>query len=612
MLLLIRIKNFALIDHLELEFCRGLTVLTGETGAGKSIILDAIDIALGGKASSRVLRQGTKQALIEVTFQGSDRLREWLQEQEIDLLEDESVVCSRELTLTGESLRSRSRVNGILANRQLMSQLRDRLVEITAQGQTIQLLDASIQRELLDLYGGESVLRQRQMVASVYETANEARKALDQRRQSEQNRLQRLDLLEYQLKELETANLGEENELEQLEQERDRLTHVVDLQQLSYQAYQLLYQSDSDRPAVADLLAQTESILIDMTKFDENIESIAEIIRGALNEVIEAGHQLNTYGNGLEADPERLAEVEERILLLKRLCRKYGSTLGETIVYYQSLQQELQELNDNGQSIERLEKEAQIAQENLEKACQELTILRQQAATKLEQQLVKELKPLAMEKVVFAVNISSSPASSMGADQVVFYFSPNPGEKIQPLASTASGGEMSRFLLALKACFSESEMQSKTLIFDEIDAGVSGKVAGAIAQKLHQLSQKNQILCVTHQPLVAAMADGHLRVDKQTIEELPVGDGNSNGQMLLPEIRTVVRVTSLNNRQMKREELAQLTGGHSAEDAIAFADSLLSKAEATKGNRADEEAVSEPLATQKPSVAQRRRGGKKS
>jgi DNA repair protein RecN (Recombination protein N) len=606
MILLLRIKNFALIDHLELEFCRGLTVLTGETGAGKSIILDAIDIALGGKVNHRSLRQGTKQAAIEVTFQVSSEVRDWLQEQEIDLLEDGSVICSRELTLTGESLRSRSRVNGILANRQLMSQLRDRLVEITAQGQTVQLLNANLQRELLDLYGGESLLQQRQIVAIVYETANEVKKALDKRRQSEQNRLQRLDLLEYQLQELEIANLGEANELEQLQQERDRLIHVVDLQQLSYQAYQILYQSDSDRPAVADLLGQAEAILIDMTKFDENLESIVEMIRGALNEAIEAGHQLNAYGEGLESDPERLAEVEERILLLKRLCRKYGSTLGEVIIYYQKLQQELQELNDSGQSIDKLEKEAQIAQEKLDKACQELTILRQQAAQKLEQQLVKELKPLAMEKVVFAAQISPSPASSMGADQVVFYFSPNPGEKIQPLASTASGGEMSRFLLALKACFSESEQQSGTLIFDEIDAGVSGKVADAIAQKLHQLSQKNQVLCVTHQPLVAAMADGHLRVDKQTIEELPI-DRDSNAQILLPEIRTVVRVTLLDNRQMRREELAQLTGGHSAEDAIAFADSLLTKAEASKENRAGED-----IPTQKPSVMQRHRGKKKS
>jgi DNA repair protein RecN (Recombination protein N) len=584
MLSWLRIKNFTLIDQLELGFDRGLTVLTGETGAGKSIILDAIDIALGGKANNRLIRQGAQQAIVEATFQVNADIRAWLQEQEIDLLEDESVVCSRELTLAGDSLRSRSRVNGILANRQLMAKLRDRLVEITAQGQTVQLMDSGMQRELLDLYGGTSLWQQRQIVASVYEIAHAVGAALEKRRQSEQQRLQRLDLLEYQLKELESANLSDPEELEQLEQERDRLAHVVDLQQLSYQANQILYQSDSEQPAVADLLGQSESILMDMAKYDEGIEPILEIIRTALNEIVEAGHQINAYGDRLEADPERLAEVEERIILLKRLCRKYGASLAEAISYYQKLQQELAELTDSGQSIEKLEKEYQIAQENLNKACQALTKLRQQAATKLEQQLVKELKPLAMDKVVFVCQIEPCPPTATGSDRVVFYFSPNAGEKIQPLASTASGGEMSRFLLALKACFSDSEKQSGTLIFDEIDAGVSGKVAQAIAEKLLHLSQKHQVLCVTHQPLVAAMADSHFRVDKQIIEELPPQIQDNNGQIYLPEIRTVVRVTALEDRQTRREELAQLTGGHSAEDAIAFAESLLAKAQAAKGS----------------------------
>ena len=599
MLCLLRIKNFTLIDQLELEYSLGLTVLTGETGAGKSIILDAIDIALGGKATNRLIRQGAQQAIVEATFQVDGSVQAWLQEQEIELLEDGSVVCSRELTIAGESLRSRSRVNGILANRQLMVQLRDRLVEITAQGQTVQLMDGGMQRELLDLYGGKLLWQQRQLVASAYAVAQEAEKALENRRQSEQNRLQRLDLLEYQLKELNSARLSEPDELDLLEQERDRLSHVVDLQQLSYQAYQILYQNDSDRPAVADLLGKAESLLSDMAKYDEGIEPILEMIRTAANEVIEAGHQINAYGDNLESDPERLAEVEERILLLKRLCRKYGPTLADVISYYEKLQQELQELTDGGQSLEKLEKESLIARENLDRVCHELTQLRQQAATKLEQQLVKELKPLAMDKVVFVCKIEPVSPSSTGSDRVIFYFSPNAGEKIQPLASTASGGEMSRFLLALKACFSDSESQSGTLIFDEIDVGVSGKVAQAIAEKLHHLSQKHQVLCVTHQPLVAAMADAHYRVEKQIIEE-------DNGQVI-PEIRTVVRVVALKNLQTRREELAQLTGGHSAEDAIAFAESLLAKAQAIKKSE-----VPEPLTTKKPSVAPKRRVKKKS
>jgi DNA repair protein RecN (Recombination protein N) len=580
MLSLLRIHNFALIDQLELEFGAGLNVLTGETGAGKSIILDALDIALGGKVNSRLIRQGSQQALVEATFSCDRALTAWLAEQAIEPLEEGSLVCSRELVVGGEGLRSRSRVNGVLVNRQLMAQLRDRLVEITAQGQTVQLMDAAVQRDLLDSYGGSALWQQRQQVESAHTSYQSAEKALEKRRQSEKDRLQRLDLLEYQLKDLEAAQLSDPDELEQLEQERDRLCHVVDLQQLSYRTYQLLYQNDGGEPAIADLLGQAESLLTDMVDYDKEIEPVLEMVRTALTQVVEAGHQINAYGGGLEADPERLSEVEERILVLKRICRKYGPTLPETIAYAQNLQQELEALTDSGQSLEALEQACQSAQDILQQACQELSHLRQKAATHLEQQLVKELKPLAMDKVVFVCQLTPCPPSATGADQVVFYFSPNPGEKIQPLSSTASGGEMSRFLLALKACFSQARQQAETLIFDEIDAGVSGKVAQAIAEKLHQLSQNHQVLCVTHQPLVAAMADTHFRVDKQIVEESPLVTDTANGQLSLPEIRTVIRVTALDTLTTRREELAQLTGGHSAEDAIAFAESLLVKAEA--------------------------------
>jgi DNA repair protein RecN (Recombination protein N) len=577
MLSSLRIKNFALIDRLEIEFGPGLNVLTGETGAGKSIVLDAIDLVLGGKANSRAIRQGSQQATIEATFKASDSIIDWLKEQEIEILEEREIICSRELTIAKDSLRSRSRVNGTLVNRQIIGKLRDSLVEITAQGQTVQLMISELQRQLLDMYGGKELLKQRQLVADAYEQHQAAKQALEKRIQSEQQRSQRLDFLEYQLKELDEAQLGAADELEQLEQERDRLLHVVELQQLSYQAYQRLYQSDRDESAATDILAEAEATLMDMVRYDASLEPILEIVSNAIAQVTEAGYQINAYGESLEADPERLSEVEERIATLKRICRKYGTNLAEAIAYYHQLQQELAELTDNQQSIASLETEAQAKKQALEKACANLTQLRQTAATKLEKQLVKELKPLAMDKVVFECQISSINPSAAGADRVVFCFSPNPGEAVQPISSIASGGEMSRFLLALKACFSNSEHGSQTLIFDEIDAGVSGKVAEAIAQKLHQLSQQDQVLCVTHQPLVAAMADTHFRVEKHIVEETV--RVQENGQTILPEIRTIVRITQLDNHQTRKEELAQLTGGNSAQDAIAFAESLLAKAE---------------------------------
>ena len=581
MLFGLRIQNFALVDHLELEFGAGLNVLTGETGAGKSIILDAIDIALGGKANSRMIRTGTSQAILEASFQVNSHSKQWLHEQEIELFEDDSVVCCRELTVVKGTFRSRCRVNGIIVNRHLIKQLRDRLLEITAQGQTGQLMIPMVQRELLDIYGGNSLLKQSNLVSSAYEIADKTKKILEERRKSEQTRLQRLDLIQYQLKELDAAQLDQSDELEKLEIERDRLCHVVELQQLSYQVYERLYQNDMGENAIADLLGQVEAMLIDMVNYDKELASILDMVREAINQIVEAAHQINGYGGSLEADPERLTEIEERIRTLKGVCRKYGPDLAKVIAYYQDLQAELIQLTDEKFSLGNLEQENQICQDKLIKLCKKLTELRKQAALKLEQQLIGELKPLAMDKVIFECRINSCSPNISGADQIQFYFSPNQGENLQPLSEIASGGEMSRFLLALKACFSQLETGVKTLIFDEIDAGVSGKVAQAIAEKLSQLSERHQVLCVTHQPLVAAMADAHFRVEKQIIE-LQEGDSNFDPNNHQGNFRTVVRVKILDNDHSRREELAQLTGGNSASDAIAFANSLLETATSHK------------------------------
>jgi DNA repair protein RecN (Recombination protein N) len=573
MLSLLQIENFALIDQLELEFGTGLNVLTGETGAGKSIILDAIDAVLGGKVSSRVIRSGTTRAMVEATFTSNSALTAWLSEQEIDLIEDNSIIISREIAATSSNIRSRSRVNGVLVNRVLMSGLRERLVEITAQGQTVQVGQSAQVREWLDMYGGDSLMQQRQLVAAVFLEYQKARLSLEKRRTSERDRLQQLDLLTYQVQELKAANLTEPDELEKLLQERERLNHVVDLQQMSYKVYQALYQNDAETPAAADLLGDSEMTLSDMVEYDTQLQPLLDMVRDAQATLAEVGRQINTYGENLEADPQRLEEVEERIQELKQICRKYGSTLSEAIAYYQRIQGELAELNNSDQSIESLEQQENICWEKLTQACQKLTLLRRTTAAVLEAELIRELKPLAMEKVQFQVEIVPTSPTAAGGDKITFLFSPNPGEPLQPLTQIASGGEMSRFLLALKTCFSQAD-ENATLIFDEIDVGVSGRVAQSIAEKLHQLGESSQVLCVTHQPLVAAMADRHFRVDKQVIT-LAEGDKTNNGY---PEQRTVVRVTTLDNLNKRREELAQLAGGKSAQEAIAFAESLLTQA----------------------------------
>ncbi|NJN75191.1 MAG: DNA repair protein RecN [Synechococcaceae cyanobacterium RL_1_2] len=564
MLLLLKIANFALVDSLELEFASGLNVLTGETGAGKSIILDAIDLLLGAKASPRFLRTGETRASLEGTFELTSQLGQWLEEQEIELLEDDTMVVARELTLNkNHKLRSRSRINGVLVNRETMANLREHLVEITAQGQTVQLTSSQSQRELIDLFGGDKITRQKKLVETAHQQYQQICSKLKQRLHSQQETLQRIDLLKFQQRELEEVGLGAPDELDQLHQQNDMLSHTVELQQLSCQAYELLYQNEQDQPSVADLLGEAEGILNTMANYDPQIEPLLELVTNALTQAIEAGQQINSYGDRLDSDPETLAEIQQRMAQLKQICRKYGPTLAEVIIYYDQLQQELSELTGAGESLEELELACQNALEELQGHCQKLTELRQTAAAKLEKQLIKELKPLAMDKVIFQCRLKPINPTPQGADEVNYYFSPNPGEEMKPLGEIASGGEMSRFLLALKSCFVDLGHRSHTLIFDEIDAGVSGKVAQAIASKLKELSHRHQVLCVTHQPLVAAVADNHYRVDK-TITNTKNTDP-----------RTIVKVRKLDDLDRRKQELAELTGGHAASDAIAFAESIL-------------------------------------
>lgn len=583
MLASLHIENFALIDQLHLELKPGLNVLTGETGAGKSIILDAIDAVLGGKASTRLIRSGTSKAIIEATFIANDDLETWLADQTLPVGNNRQLVCTREMTTTRGAVRSRSRLNGVAVNKNQVEALRQKLVEITAQGQTMQLGSADLQREWLDGFGGKALTQQRGLVATAHSQALQALQALERRRKAEQQRLQQLDLFEYQGRELSTANLDSPHELDQLEQERQRLSHSVELQHQSYQVYQILYENETSAEACSDLLGKAESILSDMLRYDPEVEPILDLVTDALAQIEAAGRQINAYGEGLETDPDRLQEVEQRISQLKQLCRKYGRTLPELIDYYEEIQASLDALNGDGQSIDALEEAYSSRRQDLVQACAQLTQLRQKAAKTLEKRLIEELRPLAMDRVKFTVDIQPCEPTGTGADLIQFLFSPNPGEPLQPLAETASGGEMSRFLLALKACFSQVD-PINTMVFDEIDVGVSGRVVQAIAEKLHYLSRQHQILCVTHQPIVAAMADAHFGVRKEITGEAETGKSRKSRRRTTPEeegnedVRTVVRVAQLSHDQ-RREELAQLAGGQSQQEALSFADSLLTQAE---------------------------------
>ncbi len=604
MLSALKIENFALIDRLDLELKPGLNVLTGETGAGKSIILDAIDAVLGGKASNRWVRTGADNAMVEAVFDvGTDdprihpRIHQWLSEYDIPA-KGNVLTCRRELTANKGSVRSRSRLNGVVVKKPQMEELRRLLIEITAQGQTLQLGSPDLQRDWLDGFGDSKLVQQSQTVAGDYEAATAAKKKLDTRRRAEQQRNDQLDMFEFQSKELTEANIAAPDELETLQIEHHRLSHSVELQQQSYQTYQILYENDSGE-ACADMLGQAEATLSDMLRYDPEVEPILEMVSDALAQVQEAGRQINAYGENIETDPQRLEEIDQRIAQLKQLCRKYNRDLPELIEYYQGIQASLAALHGDGQSIDDLAAAYQSKQKALMESCDKLTKLRQTAAGSLEKELVAQLKPLAMERVKFKVDIQSQAPTVNGADLISFLFSPNPGEPLQPLVEIASGGEMSRFLLALKACFSRVDPIG-TMVFDEIDVGVSGRVAQAIAEKLYQLGREHQVLCVTHQPLVAAMADAHFHVGKHVVTRSPAEEEKARAKILAQaatksskgktasqtasvtgtagEERTIVKVTPL-DAESRRNELAQLAGGRSHHEAIAFADALLQQAE---------------------------------
>ena len=572
MLTALRIENFALIDTLELQLAPGLTVLTGETGAGKSIILDALEAVLGGKVSPRLVRSGASRARLEAHFRPSPLLAQWLADQALPVPTGD-LVCRREITLGKASVRSRSFLNDRPLTKPQLEFLRQQLVEITAQGQTLQVGSADRQRDWLDSFGGEALLADRQRVAQAYAASRAAQQRWRERQRLEQERQEKLDLWQRHQQELDQAQLEDPQELEQLTQEQHRLTHSVDLQQQSYQVYQILYENHGDAPACADLLGQAEAILEAMAAYDSSLSPTLSLISEALTQVQEAGRAINLYGSSVEADPQRLEQVEDRLRQLKGLGRRYGRSLADLIAYREELAANLADLTDEGQSLTALEAEAQRCQAELELACDHLHHHRQQAARALEARLIAELKPLAMERVQFQVQLQAQAPGPTGADRVQFYFSPNPGEPLQPLAATASGGEMSRFLLALKTCFSQEE-GAGTLVFDEIDVGVSGRVAQAIGEKLWQLGRHHQVLCVTHQPMVAALADTHWRVGKQVIDS-GATPAPPDGE---EAVRTVVRVAPLSLPE-RRQELAQLAGGATHQEALAFAESLLSQAQ---------------------------------
>ncbi|MFL2497862.1 MAG: DNA repair protein RecN [Synechococcus sp. MED-G133] len=553
----LQLQNIALIDQLELEFGSGFTVLTGETGAGKSILLDALDAVLGGAqgaAGQRLLRDGSERARIEASFQLSPQLRDWLSEADFEP-EDELLVSREWKRQDGDRWSSRSRLNGTPVNRQQLLSLRPLLIDLTVQGQTQLLSKPGQQRRWLDRLGGSSLAALKADVASAWQGWCESAAALEaverEQQRSEEERADQEALLE----QLEAAGLEDPGEQERLEQEQDRLVHGVRLQEGLAQLFRRLRDGAEQAPSLQDHLAASVQELQSMAQLDSSLVELRDQALDLEANVEELLRCLDHYGLALESDPEHLDRIQERLADLKRLQRRHGLDLAGLIDRRDALRQRL---GDGGfaADLERLRLVELSQRQQRDQANNALRQARSEAAVALQASLLELLPPMGLANVRFKVDLRAADPADHGADAVCFLFSANPGQPMAPLTEVASGGEMSRFLLALKTTLAAVD-GSSTLLFDEIDAGVSGRVSGAMADLLRSLGEQRQVFCVTHQPLVAAVADHHFRVSKEVDEGV-----------------TYSRVSQLRDTRERRQELAELAGGDQAD---LYAASLLAQ-----------------------------------
>lgn len=560
MLSLLHIENIALIDRADIAFGPGFNVLTGETGAGKSIIIDAIGAVLGERTSRDLIRTGEKSALVTALFRDLPNLP-WFQETGIGPDENGELLISRKLQGDGKNL---CRVGGVPCTVVQLKALGSQLIDIHGQHDGQQLLDENCHLGYLDSFGG---------LGGPLADYQEAYAALDQLRRQiaalqmdEAEKARRIDTLQFQIGELERADLrpGEEEELE----ERKTLLRSADKLMAAVEgAYSALFGTDSQDGA-ASLLAQAEGELSRVAEASGELSRLSAAVSELRYGAEDAAEGLRALRDDLDFSPGELDQVEDRLDQLHRLKKKYGATVQEMLDYLSRCRQELDqmELADNTLSKLKKQRKAQLALTR-EKA-EALSQRRRQAAEQLKTRIEEELRQLDMPKVRFQVDFAPKPGKlgldETGMDEMSFLMSANVGETLKPIAKVASGGELSRIMLALKNVLAEND-DIMTLIFDEVDTGVSGRAAGKVAQKMSRLSRNCQVLCVTHLPQIAAMSDCHYAVQK----------GEKDG-------RTYTSVTEL-DREGRRAELARLTGGEHLSSAILEgAEELLREAEAYK------------------------------
>lgn len=548
MLQFLNISNIALIDELQVEFEPGLNLLTGETGSGKSIVVDALGVLIGGRFTSDLLKSGTERGSIEGLFTVSPNPELERLLENAGLPATEELIIRRELSATG---RNKIFINNQLATHSLLRELREFLVDIHGQGEQQTLFNPRTHLELLDSFAVGNGLRDE--VAAAHQKWVTLQRELEVLQRDDAEKFQLLDTLKFQIDELERAHLviGED---ERLDEDRRRLANVEMLTTLCQSSYGRIYEDDDAA------LARVRQTLKDVTELAEYESSFGEYVEGleSARAVLEdLSFLLRDFADKLEFSPARLAQIEDRSAELSRLKRKYGGSLESALEHLARSQDRLRHIETSDEREKALQSELDAARSNYFDHARKLHRERVRAAKRFEKSVEKCITELAMDHARFQIQISDASESPRGIDHVEFYFSANAGEDLKPLARVASGGEASRLMLVLKTVANATEFP-RTIVFDEIDSGIGGRVSEAVGIKLRKLSQTNQVLCVTHQPQIARFADSHLAVQKAVVQG-----------------RTKVDITKL-NRSGRIEELARmLTGAEITESARRHARELL-------------------------------------
>jgi DNA repair protein RecN (Recombination protein N) len=553
MLQLLSISNIALIDNLRVEFDGALNLLTGETGSGKSIIVDALGVLIGGRFTSELLKSGAERGSIEGLFSVSPNPQFETLLENSGLQNGDELIVRREISATG---RNKIFINNQLATQTLLRDLRPFLVDIHGQGEQQTLFDPDTHLELLDSFAAHDALRAE--VAEAYERLSSLQRELAALRKDSAEKFQLVDTLQFQIGELERAqlSLGED---ERLEEERRRFSNVEKLTTLCQSSYSRIYEDDD---AALARLRLTLKEVEELSEFDSGFHEYAEGLESARAVLEDLSFALRDFSDKLEFSPARLATIEDRLAELSRLKRKYGGSIETALEHLAQAQDRLRQIETSDDREQQLTAELQTTQQGYLQSARKLHKQRLKAAKLLEKAVEQGIAEVAMENARFQVQVSTDDADPerigpTGIDQVEFYFSANVGEEVKPLARVASGGEASRLMLVLKTVSNASEFP-RTIVFDEIDTGIGGRVSEAVGIKLKKLSQTNQVLCVTHQPQIARFADNHLVVQKEAL------DG-----------RTSVSVNKL-DRAGRVEELARmLTGAEITDSARRHARELL-------------------------------------